>query len=78
MKRRLFLGDSIYQQRGSAPGLTVNAGMLINNRPDSTSGIAKAAALRRDIRREEKVSMISEAIVRGERQSDMMEHFGEM
>jgi hypothetical protein len=78
MAKRLFIGDSIYQRRGSAPGLTVNAGMLINNRPNSVSGIAQAASLRRQMKREEKIEMIAEAIVRGEQRSDIIEVFGKM
>lgn len=41
-------------------GLDIKDGRLINNRPDSETGIAKAARLRKEIKRAEKVRMIAE------------------
>lgn len=59
----LNLGNSIYQQKGSGIGLTVKDGMLINNRPDSRTGIAQACDMRKMMKRAEKVSMYSEAMM---------------
>jgi chaperonin GroEL (HSP60 family) len=58
----LNLSNSIYQQKGSGLGLTVKDGMLINNRPNSMTGIAQACEMKKMIKRAEKISMYSEAI----------------
>lgn len=58
----LNLSNSIYQRNGSKAGLDVNGGMLINNAPDSKSGIQKMAELKKSIRRAEKIATMSEAI----------------
>lgn len=65
------LSNSIYQRQGSKPGLTVKDGMLINNRPDGVTGIRQAVDLKKAIKRAEKISTYSEAIMIGERMSDM-------
>lgn len=72
MKRPLNLGNSIYQQKngGSYSGLTVNDGMLINNRPDGQTGIAQAAQLRKSMKRAEKISTMATAFSMGEMQED--------
>lgn len=62
MKKPLNLGNSVYQQQGSGIGLTVKDGMLINNRPDSRTGIQMAADLRKSMKRSEKVGMYTEAM----------------
>jgi hypothetical protein len=64
---RLKLTDSVYQQKGANPvGLSVSGGMLINNRPCSTTGIKQMADLKKEMKRQDKISMISEAILRAE------------
>jgi hypothetical protein len=62
-----FLGlrNSIYQQRG-VNGLQVNDGMMINNRPDSRTGIAKAVEVKQAMYREKKVNMMADGYVMGE------------
>ena len=56
------LSNSIYQQKGAGIGLTVNNGMLINNRPDSMTGIQKASELNKAKKMAQKVEVISRAI----------------
>ncbi len=62
MKKPLNLSNSVYQQKGSGIGLTVKDGMLINNRPDSRTGIQMAADLRKSMKRADKVGMYTEAM----------------
>lgn len=72
MKQPLNLRNSIYQQKtanNSYSGLTVNDGMLINNRPDGQTGIAQMSQMRKSIRKAEKISIIA----RGNSMSEMME-----
>ena len=73
MKQRLDLSNSIYQQRpkGSLSGLTVNDGMLINNRPDGQSGIVQAAQARKAMKQAEKISIIARGNAMGEMLSEM-------
>jgi len=51
------LSNSIYQQSGADFGLTVNKGMLINNRPDGQTGIQQAAQLKSEVKRATKIDM---------------------
>ena len=71
MKQPLNLKNSIYQQKasGSFSGLTVNDGMLINNRPDGQSGIAQAAQVKKAMKTAEKISIVA----RGNAMAEMME-----
>lgn len=65
--RKLGIGNSIYQGGyAGADGLTVRGGRLINNRTDGCTGIAQMAKLRKEMKREEKVSEIAEGYTRGE------------
>lgn len=41
-------------------GLTIKDGRLINDRPDSETGIAKLARKKKELKRAEKVRMIAE------------------
>jgi len=41
-------------------GLTMKNGREINNRPDSETGIAKLARVRREMKRAEKISIIAD------------------
>tara|TARA_R100000935_G_scaffold38762_1_gene60143 strand:- start:2636 stop:2848 length:213 start_codon:yes stop_codon:yes gene_type:complete len=43
-------------------GLYVEGGRLINERPDSMTGIAKAASIKRSVKNDRKVNQIAEAI----------------
>jgi hypothetical protein len=67
------LSNSIYQQKGSNFGLTVNGGMEINNRPDGVTGIRQAADMKKAIKRSEKIQTMSEAVFLGNIKSEMME-----
>lgn len=67
------LSNSIYQQSGADFGLTVNKGMLINNRPDGQTGIAQAAQAKQAVRRMEKIATMSEAVFLGNIRSEMSE-----
>lgn len=73
MKTPLNLRNSIYQQRasGSFSGLTVNDGMLINNRPDGKTGIAQAVEVKKQIKQAEKVSNMASSFAMGKAMSDM-------
>ena len=65
------LENSIYQQKGANFGLTVNGGMLINNRPDGQTGIQQAAEVKKAVKREEKINTMSQAFYRGEMMADL-------
>ena len=67
------LSNSIYQQSGANFGLTVNKGMLINNRPDGQTGIQQAAGAKKAIRHMEKVQAMAEGVFLGTMRSEMME-----
>jgi hypothetical protein len=56
------LSNSIYQQKGAGIGLSVNDGMLINNRPDSTTGIQKACEIKKAVKVAQKVEVMSKAM----------------
>lgn len=66
--RKLGIGNSVY---GS--NLTVKDGRLINNSGCGHSGIAEMARLRKEAKREEKISMIAEGYARGEMMSEARE-----
>ena len=54
-------------------GLDVQGGRLINNRPDSMTGIAQAAVAKKAMKRMDKVSMIADGVALGDMKSEMME-----
>lgn len=68
MKMKLNLGNSVYQggYNGGGPGLTVRNGRLINDAPDGRMGITKMAAAVKEMKREQKISMQTDAILRAE------------
>jgi hypothetical protein len=51
--------------------LTVRNGRLVNNRPNDVTGIQQAIQIKKDMKREKKISMMAEAIYRGEMMSDL-------
>jgi hypothetical protein len=67
------LENSIYQQRGANFGLTVNGGMLINNRPDGVTGIRQAADVKKAMHNAEKTERMANAVFLGTMRSEMME-----
>ena len=67
------LSNSVYQQSGANFGLTVNKGMLINNRHDGQTGIQQAATAKKVVKKMEKVQMMAEAVFLGNIRSEMME-----
>lgn len=72
--RKLSIGNSIYQDGyAGADGLTIKDGRLINNRADGQTGITQLAKLRKEAKREEKVSMIAEGYSRGEMMAETRE-----
>jgi hypothetical protein len=71
-KMNADLSNSIYQQKNAGPGLTMECGMMINNRPDSTTGIQKAVQTKKMLRRMEKTSMYADAMS----QVNMRNRFG--
>lgn len=77
MKQSLKLGNSIYQQRGGGgiDGLTVNDGMLINNRPDGVTGISQASQVRKSMKESNKISIIARGTSMGELISKSVEVF---
>lgn len=72
MRKPLDLSNSIYQQKNAKFGLGMECGMMINNRPDSTTGIQKAVNLKQSVKRAEKVSIMSEAVALGNIKEDMI------
>jgi hypothetical protein len=68
--KKLDLRNSIYQQQGSGYGLTQKNGMLINNAPDSRTGIQQLCETKKMMKRSEKISTYSEAIAMGNSMSD--------
>lgn len=54
-------------------GLTVKNGRLINNRPNGVTGIQQAAQIKKDMKREKKISMMEEAILRAKMKEEVME-----
>jgi hypothetical protein len=75
MKMKINLSQSIYanSSNGAGPGLTVQGGRLINNRPNSNMGIVEAANARKERKRQEKIDTYAQAYVRGEQISEMNE-----
>ena len=74
IKQRLSIKNSIYQGGGgSMDGLTVRNGRLMNNRPDSKSGIAEMAQMRAEARKQAKIDMIAEGYAKGEMMSEARE-----
>ena len=57
--------------------LTVRNGRLINTRPNSVTGIQQAAQIKKDLKREQKIQMMAEAVYRGDKMSDLEESLKE-
>lgn len=70
VNKKLNLKNSIYQQQGSGYGLTQKNGMLINNAPDSRTGIQTLCEMKKIAKRSEKISTYSQAIAMGNSMSD--------
>lgn len=73
MKMKLNLGNSVYQS-----GLTVQNGRLVNNAPDGRMGITKMAAAVKEMKREQKIDMQTQAILRADAIEEMREMMGGM
>ena len=58
------------------PTLNVKGGRLVNNAPCSNIGINEAAKMRKERKREEKISMIAQGYERGEMMSEMRKETG--
>jgi hypothetical protein len=56
----------------SMGGLTVKNGRLVNDRPNGMTGISEAAMLKKAVKREKKVSMIADGIIRAEIRENLM------
>jgi len=56
----------------SMGGLTVKNGRLVNDRPNGMTGISEAAMLKKAVKREKKVSMIADGIMRAEMRDNLM------
>ena len=67
------LSNSIYQQKGAGIGLTVNDGMLVNNRLDSTTGIQKACELNKMKKVAQKVEVMKTAMTASRMECDHMD-----
>jgi hypothetical protein len=80
MKMKFDLGQSVYANSSNvtAPGLRVEGGRLINDRPDSRMGIQKMADARRMMKHDLKVQTYAEGYVRGERMEQMSEMMSSM
>lgn len=53
-------------------GLDIRNGRLINNRPDSVTGIQRMVDIKKMMKREEKIEMMVEADVRASMREKMM------
>ena len=53
-------------------GLTVKDGRLINDRPNSITGIQQAANIKRELKDQRKVGMMTRAIVNAEMMKDII------
>lgn len=73
MKMKIDLSQSVYANgsNGAGPGLRIEGGRLINDRPDSRMGIEKMADARKLMKYERKVQMIADGNVRAERMEEM-------
>lgn len=58
--------------------LTVKNGRLINNRPNGVTGIQQAAQIKKEMKRQDKIAMMEEAMYRAEMKADLMESLKEM
>ncbi len=54
--------------------LTVKNGRLINNRPNSITGIQEAAQIKKDLKKAKKIQMYSEAVALGMQKAKMMKY----
>ena len=54
-------------------GLTVKGGRLINQLPTGMTGIQRAAQVKKEMKRAEKISMMSEAMYQAEIRADLTE-----
>lgn len=75
---KIKMGGSIYQSNGAGPGLIVQDGRLVNNRPDGMTGIQQVAMSRKVMRHENKVNTYAEGYVRAERITDANEMMMDM
>ena len=78
---KVNLSNSIYQEKGSGyngtngSGLTVNNGMLINNRSDGETGIAQMARAKKEMKRMKKIDMIAEGVAMGNAKTNTIKDF---
>ena len=56
-------------------GLYVQDGRLINGRPNSMMGIEKAAMIKKDMKKQKKIQMISDGILRAKMSELFMDYF---
>lgn len=54
-------------------GLTVKGGRLINQLPTGVTGIQRAAQIKKEMKRADKISMMSEAMYQAEIRADLTE-----
>lgn len=58
-------GGNVTVKNGGMPGLPVEGGRLVNNRPDGMMGITYAAQMNKALKRGEKISMYADATAMG-------------
>lgn len=80
MKMKLNVGNSVYQSGygNGGGGLKVQNGRLINDAPDGRMGITKMAAAVKEMKREQKIDMQVQAILRADAIEEMREMMGGM
>ena len=66
-----YLVSFVPSQKQTMEGLRIQNGRLINNRPDSMTGIDRVAQIKKAMKREEKISMMTDAM----RRKDTMDEF---
>jgi hypothetical protein len=58
--------------------LTVRNGRLINTRPNDITGIQQAVKIKKEMKKAEKIQMMSDAFYQAEMRADMMESLMEL
>lgn len=57
--------------------LTIRNGRLINTRPNDVTGIQQAVRIKKELKKQEKIATMSEAMFRAEMRADLVESMKE-
>lgn len=53
--------------------LTIRNGRLVNNRPNDVTGIQQAVRIKKELKKQEKIAVMEEAMFRADMRADLME-----